>query len=91
MVLVDTSPAGEGLIEQNQPGFDAVYGGVESNTTPLLNCAFLAVKGPLDPSEPEHEDCIPTLPSDAPPRSGGYFLSSTPPTILLIGSRSCRR
>jgi len=49
MVLVDTSPAGEGLIEQNQPGFDAVYGGVESNTTPLLNCAFLPVKGPPRP------------------------------------------
>ena len=66
MVLVDTSPAGEGLIEQSLPGFDAAYGGVESNTTPLLNCAFLAVKGPLDPSKPEHKDCIPTLPSDAP-------------------------
>jgi pimeloyl-ACP methyl ester carboxylesterase len=66
MVLVDTSPAGEGLIEQNQPGFDAAYGGVASNTTPLLDCAFLAAKGPLDPSRPEHRDCIPTLPSDAP-------------------------
>jgi pimeloyl-ACP methyl ester carboxylesterase len=66
MVLVDTSPAGEGLIEQNQPGFDAAYGGVASNTTPLLNCAFLAVHGPLDPSRPEHKDCMPPLPSGTP-------------------------
>ncbi|PYY20780.1 MAG: alpha/beta hydrolase [Acidobacteria bacterium] len=66
MVLVDTSPAGEGLIEQNQPGFDAAYGGVASNTTPLLNCAFLAVNGPLDPSRPEHKDCMPPLPSGTP-------------------------
>jgi len=66
MVLDDTSPAGEGLIEANQPGFDAVYGGVASYTAGLLRCAFLAANGPLDPSRSEHKDCMPPLPSDTP-------------------------
>jgi hypothetical protein len=48
MVLDATSPAGEGLIEKNQPGFDAVYGGAASYTAGLLHCAFLAAHGPLD-------------------------------------------
>src|SRR5437660_12572524 len=36
MVLVDTSPAGEGFLEANQPGFDEVYGGPWTNTAGLL-------------------------------------------------------
>ncbi len=50
MVLVDTSPAGEGFLEANQPGFDEVYGGPWTNTAGLLHCAFLAANGPLDPA-----------------------------------------
>ena len=71
MVLDDTSPAGEGLIEANQPGFDAVYGGVASYTAGLLHCAFLAANGPLDPSRPEHKDCMPPVPSDTPSDPAG--------------------
>jgi pimeloyl-ACP methyl ester carboxylesterase len=66
MVLVDTSPAGEGFLEANQPGFDEVYGGPWTNTAGLLHCAFLAANGPLDPSRPEHKECMPPLPSDTP-------------------------
>jgi pimeloyl-ACP methyl ester carboxylesterase len=67
MVLVDTSPAGEGLIDENQPGFDEVIGG-ESYAADLLHCAFLVANGPLDPSRPEYRDCTSAdaLPSDTP-------------------------
>jgi len=66
MVLVDTSPAGEGLIDENQPGFDEVIGR-ESYAADMLHCAFLAAK-PLDPSGPEYKDCsaVDGLPSDTP-------------------------
>ena len=50
MVLVDTALAGEGLIDENQPGFDEVIGG-ESYAADMLHCAFLVVHGyPLSPS-----------------------------------------
>jgi pimeloyl-ACP methyl ester carboxylesterase len=65
LVLVDTSPAGEGLINEDQPGFDEVSGR-ESYAAKMLNCAFLATKGPLDPSMPEYKGCTATLPSDTP-------------------------
>jgi pimeloyl-ACP methyl ester carboxylesterase len=67
MVLVDTSPAAEGLINEDQPGFDAV-GGRESYAADMLHCAFLVAKGPLDPSRPEYNDCTSAtaLPSDTP-------------------------
>jgi pimeloyl-ACP methyl ester carboxylesterase len=67
MVLVDTSPAGEGLIDENQPGFDEVVGR-ESYAADLLHCAFLVANGPLDPSRPEYDDCtsVAALPSDTP-------------------------
>jgi pimeloyl-ACP methyl ester carboxylesterase len=67
MVLVDTSPAGEGLIDENQPGFDEVIGG-ESYAADMLHCAFLTVQAPLDPSRPEYNDCTSAtaLPSDTP-------------------------
>ena len=41
MVLVDTSPAGEGLINQAQPGFEEV-GKRESYASKKLHCASLA-------------------------------------------------
>ena len=67
MVLDDTSPAGEGLIEANQPGFDEVIGG-ESYAADMLHCAFLVADGPLEPSRPEYNDCssASALPSDTP-------------------------
>lgn len=65
MVLVDTSPAGEGLIDEEQPGFDEMIGG-ESYAADELHCAFLAARGPLEPSRPEYKDCSKSLPSDTP-------------------------
>ena len=67
MVLVDTASAGEGLIDENQPGFDEVIGG-ESYAADMLHCAFLVVDGPLEPSRPEYNDCTSAtaLPSDTP-------------------------
>ena len=67
MVLVDTSPAAEGLVNENQPGFDEVAGR-ESYAADMLHCAFLVANGPLDPSKPEYNDCTSAtaLPSDTP-------------------------
>jgi pimeloyl-ACP methyl ester carboxylesterase len=65
MVLDDTSPAGEGLIDEDQPGFDEVVGR-ESYAAGKLHCALLAAHGPLEPSRPEYKDCSFTLPSDTP-------------------------
>jgi len=67
MVLVDTSPAAEGLIDENQPGFDEADGR-EGYTANMLHCAFLAMHGPLEPSMPEYKDCssVDALPSDTP-------------------------
>jgi pimeloyl-ACP methyl ester carboxylesterase len=67
MVLVDTSPAGEGLIDENQAGFDKVIG-EESYAADMLRCAFLVANGPLDPSRSEYNDCTGAgaLPSDTP-------------------------
>jgi pimeloyl-ACP methyl ester carboxylesterase len=65
MVLVDTSPAGEGLIDENQPGFDEAVGR-ESYAADMLHCAFLAAHGAFEPSSPEFKECSATLPSDTP-------------------------
>jgi pimeloyl-ACP methyl ester carboxylesterase len=67
MVLVDTALAGEGLIDENQPGYDEVIGG-ESYAADMLHCAFLVAHGPLEPSWPEYNDCssASALPSDTP-------------------------
>ena len=67
MVLVDTASAGEGLIDENQPGFDEVIGG-ESYAADMLHCTFLVADGPLEPSRPEYNDCssASALPSDTP-------------------------
>jgi pimeloyl-ACP methyl ester carboxylesterase len=65
MVLVDTSPAGEGLIDENQPDFDEAAGR-ESYAADMLHCAFLAEHGPFEPSSSEFKDCSATLPGDTP-------------------------
>ena len=65
MVLDDTSPAGEGLIDEDQPGFDEVIGR-ESYAAGKLHCVLLAAHGPLEPSRPEYKDCSLALPSDTP-------------------------
>jgi pimeloyl-ACP methyl ester carboxylesterase len=65
MVLVDTSPAAEGLIDENQPGFDEAAGR-ESYTADMLHCASLAAQGSFGPSNPEFKGCSATLPSDTP-------------------------
>jgi pimeloyl-ACP methyl ester carboxylesterase len=65
MVIVDTSPAGEGLIDENNPDFDEVMGG-ESYAAGLLHCALLEVHGKLQPSSSEFKDCSATLPIDTP-------------------------
>ncbi len=55
-VLDDSSPAGEGLIDENQPGFDEVIGR-ESDVARLLHCTLLAAHGPLEPSRPPWTKC----------------------------------
>jgi len=65
MVLVDTSPAGEGLIDEDQPGFDEATGR-ERYAANMLHCAFLAAHGPFQPSSPEFKRCSATLPSGTP-------------------------
>jgi pimeloyl-ACP methyl ester carboxylesterase len=65
MVLVDTSPAGEGLIDENQPDFDEAAGR-ESYAADMFHCAFLAMHGPFEPSSSEFKDCSATLPGDTP-------------------------
>lgn len=58
MVLVDSALAGEGLIDENQPGYDEVMGeGEESYAADMLHCAFLVVDRPLEPSGPDYNDC----------------------------------
>jgi pimeloyl-ACP methyl ester carboxylesterase len=65
MVLVDTSPAGEGLIDENQPDFDEATGG-ESYAARTLHCALMAAHKPFEPSSQELKDCSTKLPSDTP-------------------------
>ena len=65
MVLVDTSPADEGLLDENQPGFDDAIGR-ESYASGKLHCALLAAHGPIEPSAPEYGECSLPLPGDAP-------------------------
>jgi pimeloyl-ACP methyl ester carboxylesterase len=65
MILVDTSPAGELLIEANQPGL-ADDEEIDEWVSEELHCALLAAHGPLEPSSPEYKDCSKALPSDTP-------------------------
>jgi pimeloyl-ACP methyl ester carboxylesterase len=67
MVLVDTSPAGEGLILENQPGFEDAAGR-ESYAAYTLHCAFLAMHGAVASSSEEFKGCsaVASLPRDTP-------------------------
>lgn len=65
MVLVDTSPAGEMLMEVNLPGYDEVENR-ESYASAMLRCALLEAHEPFDPSKPEYKGCSSDLPSDTP-------------------------
>lgn len=65
MILVDTSPAGELLIEASQPGL-ADDEEIDQWVSEELHCALLAAQGPLEPSNPEYKDCSKSLPSDTP-------------------------
>src|SRR6516225_2104864 len=69
MVLVDTSPAAEGLIDEAQPDFDEAAGR-ESYIAHLLHCASLARHGDFQQSnaEPSQEltNCSAVLPKDTP-------------------------
>jgi pimeloyl-ACP methyl ester carboxylesterase len=65
MVLVDTSPAAEGLIDENQPDFDAAAGR-ESYVAYMMHCASLAEHGAFQQSSAELTDCSAVLPSDTP-------------------------
>lgn len=65
MILVDTSPAGELLIEADQPGL-ADDESIETYVSDELYCALLAAQGPLEPGSPAYKDCSKSLPSDTP-------------------------
>jgi pimeloyl-ACP methyl ester carboxylesterase len=66
MVLLDTSPAGEFLIEVKLPGYDEAEG-IERYTSRMLKCALLAAHGPLEPTHPEYAHCsIGPLPEGTP-------------------------
>ena len=66
MILVDTSPAAEGLIDETQPDFDEAAGR-EKYTSYMIHCAFLAMRGPFEPSSLEFKACSSAnLPSDTP-------------------------
>ena len=65
MVLVDTSPAGEGLIDENQPDFDEAEGR-ESYVAHMLHCASLSEHGAFQQSSSELTHCSAVLPSDTP-------------------------
>src|SRR5262249_4144460 len=65
MVLVDSSPAGELLLEVSLPGYDEAEGR-ESYAADTLHCALLAAHGRFEPSSAEFKDCSATLPSDTP-------------------------
>jgi pimeloyl-ACP methyl ester carboxylesterase len=65
MVLVDTSPANEGLLDENQPGFDDAVDR-EGYISRKLHCALLAAHGPIQPSAPDYKECSLPLPSDTP-------------------------
>lgn len=65
MVLVDTSPAAEGLIDENQPDFDEAAGR-EGDIAYYLHCASLVRHKPFEADSQELTDCSAVLPKDAP-------------------------
>ncbi|MDX2224399.1 MAG: alpha/beta hydrolase [Rhodospirillaceae bacterium] len=64
MVLVDTSPAAELLIEADIPGVDDALS-LERIIRPKLWCTLQAARG-VDPSSAEYRVCVQPLPSDTP-------------------------
>jgi pimeloyl-ACP methyl ester carboxylesterase len=65
MVLIDTSPAGELLIEAKQPGL-ADDEEIDDWVSDELHCVLSAAHGPLEPSNPAYQGCSKSLPSDTP-------------------------
>jgi pimeloyl-ACP methyl ester carboxylesterase len=67
MVLVDSSPAGEMLLEMKLPGYDEAEGR-ETYASNMLHCALLAAHEPLNPSMPDYKACssVDALPRDTP-------------------------
>ncbi len=65
MVLVDTSPAGEGLLDESQPAFDDAAGR-ESYAADMMHCASLAARGVLESSSTDFKECSAALPRDTP-------------------------
>ncbi len=67
MVLVDSSPAGEMLLEVNLPDYDEAEGR-ESYAAYTLQCALVVARKPLEPSMPEYKECssVDALPKDTP-------------------------
>jgi pimeloyl-ACP methyl ester carboxylesterase len=63
MVIVDTSPAGEILIEAEVPGIDDALS-LERMIPGNLECALVAARE--EPSSTKFKDCMLPLPSDAP-------------------------
>src|SRR5579871_456509 len=62
MVLVDTSLAAQSLNQAKWPQFDES----EKRTSQALRCTSLAVRKPLEPSDPEYPDCTTALPPGTP-------------------------
>ena len=65
MVLVETSPAAEGLIDESQPDFDEGEGR-EGDIAFYLHCASLARYKPFEAGSRELTDCSAVLPKDTP-------------------------
>ena len=67
MVMVDSSPAGEMLLEVNLPDYDEAEGR-ESYAAYTLQCALAVARKPLEPSMPEYKECssVDALPKDTP-------------------------
>ena len=62
---VDTSPAAEGLIDENQPDFDEAEG-PEGDIAYYLHCASLVRHKPFEADSQELTDCLAVLPKDTP-------------------------
>ncbi len=65
MVLVDTSPAAEGLVDENQPDFDDAAGR-ERDIAFYLHCASLVRHKPFEADSQELTDCSAVLPKGTP-------------------------
>jgi hypothetical protein len=81
MVLVDTSPAGEGLIDENQRDFDEAEGrGREGYVARMLHCAYLWEQGAFESSGSELLD-----------RSYGKIWNAMHADLARLSSRGVHR